>query len=814
MTRHSLDDPRVRLVIDRLTRLVLQLGSVNAVAEALSRESGEVRIYPNRLHGLLADDPGRSVNTATLEFIERGLLALESGRDETAKERIDPARVRQAVAAEVGLTGDHDQGIARVADGMSLPAGVIRNIVGDTPPPARLPPLSARGHDPDWSWQDEAIERAVRALKKSPRYKAGLVIPTGGGKTRIALKIALRILSEATNPEARVLWVTHRRQLHKQARRTLQRLLSENDPLPESASKWFTERIQFVMIQELASALAESQDKLVLVIVDEAHHAAAPSYGALFENPSAPALFLTATPVRRDALPIGVEEVCYTISYRELFKRGCLVEPIFEPALTLDDLDWAQPEGLRDLADYLIDRTDSDFRKTLVVVTQQVRAEVLYDALQALLIDSDEHSLTPDDVAFVHGSRTSAGTEPNDFLDEFVAWPRGILIATGQLVGEGFDDPGIDAVVITYPSSSLGHLMQVAGRALRIRPGKDRAHVVQVRESPLEYYFEQRWLYQDISDALRPALIDLTYSNQATLRAEVAHQLTAHRVAEPVVARVLSELEGVPPGETVHLMLTGLHYWESVDSFDSAAPWGAVLVPETMREPFLQIFNQISASTEDIKEADQFLLQWIRRELAPGSLWKSYVDLVHAMEYARREIQGTEYANAASRPYRKSIGTTWLRYITLTYLPRISPELEAFLGDVVNRAAILAEYETRSEEIALATKIELPLMGSFAYLLTAAQARWFEQGRERLLLSLANTDPLRSFEVLDTLRREFSSSPIPLRLVSEFRQFLRMERYERQVLKLVDAAAQQGTTVPEVEIIRSPKGSQNSQPTV
>jgi hypothetical protein len=34
-----------------------------------------------------------------------------------------------------------------------------------------------------------------------------------------------------------------------------------------------------------------------------------------------------------------------------------------------------------------------------------------------------------------------------DFLDEFSARPTGVLVATAQLVGEGYDDPSIDAVV-------------------------------------------------------------------------------------------------------------------------------------------------------------------------------------------------------------------------------------------------------------------------------------------------------------------------------------------------------------------------------
>lgn len=39
---------------------------------------------------------------------------------------------------------------------------------------------------------------------------------------------------------------------------------------------------------------------------------------------------------------------------------------------------------------------------------------------------------------------------------------------------------------------------QVVGRALRAAPGKTAARVIQVRESAVEYHFDQRWLRQDI----------------------------------------------------------------------------------------------------------------------------------------------------------------------------------------------------------------------------------------------------------------------------------------------------------------------------
>ena len=517
MPRHHIDDPRVQTVMDQLTDLILELGSVNAAAGELSGEDEQARIYPNRLHTLLAGDPARSVNSATLEAIERRLAISEVARRPSAKVALERAKIVQAVTAENLVAGNHQEAIVRTAERLGFPEGLVRHVIGDQSPSLSQSLQGSRLTKPDWSWQKAAVERSLRALQKSPRYKAGLIVPTGGGKTRIALTVALRWLGLRRDRMDLVLWITHREHLRTQARRTLQKLLTEGGHVPEGTVELFAERIKFVMVQDLASAVARHGADTGLVIVDEAHHAAAPSYGPIFEALTSPALFLTATPNRRDELPIGIDEICYTVTYRELFDRECLIEPTFEPPLDVPNLDWETPEGLADLADYILNRAEIEFRKTLVVVSQQIRAEVLYRALCELLQERPNHVLTLDNVGFVHGSKTSGAGTPSDFLDEFASWPRGIMVATGQLIGEGFDEPSIDAVVVTYPSTSIAHLMQVAGRALRTHPDKDRAYIVQVRESPLQYYFRQRWLYQDISDELRPALDDLTYQGHSDL---------------------------------------------------------------------------------------------------------------------------------------------------------------------------------------------------------------------------------------------------------------------------------------------------------
>ena len=250
------------------------------------------------------------------------------------------------------------------------------------------------------------MEQSLKALGKGTRYKAGLVVPTGGGKTRIALQVALRWLAARRDGDELVLWVTHRRHLRTQARRTLQKLLVDPAHLHEDV-ELFSERIRFAMVQDLSAVVAELAAKTGLVIVDEAHHAAAPSYSPIFDEFTCPALFLTATPNRADERSIGIDEICYTITYRELFDLGCLVEPTFEPPLDMPHLDWSRPEGVLDLADYLLDRADGDFAKSLVVVGQQHRAEVLYHALSDLLTSRSKHVLTPESIGYVHGGGTN-----------------------------------------------------------------------------------------------------------------------------------------------------------------------------------------------------------------------------------------------------------------------------------------------------------------------------------------------------------------------------------------------------------------------
>ena len=52
-----------------------------------------------------------------------------------------------------------------------------------------------------------------------------------------------------------------------------------------------------------------------------------------------------------------------------------------------------------------------------------------------------------------------------------------MLIATGQLIGEGFDCNALSTLFLTTPVKFDGRLLQYLGRVLRPGPGRDKARV-------------------------------------------------------------------------------------------------------------------------------------------------------------------------------------------------------------------------------------------------------------------------------------------------------------------------------------------------
>jgi superfamily II DNA or RNA helicase len=805
MARHFLNDADVRPLVQDLVAVVLREGSVNSAQASLmatlAPDKSEGWLYPNRLHSLLSAQPSRAVNTETLDVLRLALSRLpEEVRDldealaASGQLRTDAQVAWEGASTEAIASLDAGARLQAASARLNLPPAVTQRLLQDdvalTPVPMSSGPhladvATSSTTGPDWSFQDTAHARCVAALRERPGRKVGLVIPTGGGKTRVAIRIALSMLVASEQDDSIVLWVTHRTQLKAQARQELLRAITEGTPeLPDHATRLLSDRMQFCMVGALPELLEEHKARTALVIVDEAHHAAAASYQPLFEYKPLSGLFLTATPNRTDLLPIGIDEIAYTITPRELFNRGAIVEPVFE-TLDLFDFDWDDGIQVADLADFLLSRAEEDFVKTLVAVTAIAHAQQLHQALEeAVQVGGENGILEVDDVGYVHGGGSSTGQTAEVFLEDFAGRARGIVVATAQLLGEGFDDPSINAVVVAYATNSMVQLMQVAGRALRYAPGKRSAHIVQVRESKLAYHYEQRWLYQDISDELHPRLDDRDYVSKDDLVAQAEKLLGTVNANKQNRAAVLATLDEVEAGEAVSILLSGLPFSGSVANFATDAGWHAVPVSNANRELFLRVFNEFSSREAEVNDPQDFLRNFVAPNTAPGSTWKLYIDMLHAMQYAHRELTNVPYVGAAARSYDPAVGTTWLRYVSFHYRPLLPEQLQAFLVDATNRDAVTADYLADPRSWTMAVKVQLPLAGSLVYLLSRAQAEWFTAERNRVRISLQAAEH-QTFGLVADWRNSLQSVPIPLPIVERFESYLRAEGLASLSLSLV-----------------------------
>ncbi len=155
--------------------------------------------------------------------------------------------------------------------------------------------------------QQEALD-ALTESRKQRRQRALVVMATGLGKTVLA---AHDIRSFARNAAPSVLWLAHRKELLEQASSTLRKAL------PSARFAWMLagERppehydVLFASVQSIAR-LATLQrlapDRFRYIVVDEVHHADAPSYRRILAHFSAEFLLgLTATPERADGGDIG-----------------------------------------------------------------------------------------------------------------------------------------------------------------------------------------------------------------------------------------------------------------------------------------------------------------------------------------------------------------------------------------------------------------------------------------------------------------------------------------------------------------------------
>ena len=308
-----------------------------------------------------------------------------------------------------------------------------------------------------------------------------LCAPTAFGKTVTA---AAMIAVRGTN----TLILVHRTELLKQWQERLQSFLGIGKSIvgtigggkAKPTGKIDIAVMQSVSRQGEVNPLVENYGH---VIIDECHHVGAVSFDAILKRVKAKyVLGLTATPIRRDGQQPIIFMQCGSIRHKAAKPESAPHDLEVIPQMLHKRIDLPQEAGIQDVFRQLaideertaaigaqIESAFSQGRKVLVLTE---RTEHL-DAIQATLINKIPSLFV------LHGRmtkklRAALVTELNALQPD---QPR-VLLATGKLIGEGFDHPPLDTLVLAMPISWTGTLQQYAGRLHREHATKTDVKVI------------------------------------------------------------------------------------------------------------------------------------------------------------------------------------------------------------------------------------------------------------------------------------------------------------------------------------------------
>lgn len=389
--------------------------------------------------------------------------------------------------------------------------------------PSELPPL----HD----YQEQVAGRMVDLLL-SPEPKRGMLrLPTGAGKTRVAVEAVTRFVRRRGRPPGPVLWIAQSNELCEQAvaswkfvwskagpaeRLTINRFWGSNDAAPVLDATQLVVATDAQLHRRLGQdAYAWLRDASV-VIVDEAHRALAPEYTGILDalginryGTARPLIGLTATPFRGRN-----EDETKRLVTR--FGGHRLDEDLFgseDPYVALQGI------GVLAKVDHRILR-GSDINLTPAQVESMETYGVLPpSAEEELGLDADRNQMLVHEIAGLpedwpvlvfatsveHSKLLTA--QLNDIgvgstsIDSYTpmaerrykieAYRTGArrVITNYGVLAQGFDAPRTRAVVIARPTYSPNMYQQMIGRGLRgpLNGGEDTCLILDVDDNVQNY---------------------------------------------------------------------------------------------------------------------------------------------------------------------------------------------------------------------------------------------------------------------------------------------------------------------------------------
>ena len=246
------------------------------------------------------------------------------------------------------------------------------------------------------------------------------------------------------------------------------------------------------------------RDHFGLVVVDEAHHVLAESYqGILSHFEPAQSLGVTATPDRGDQRNLGhyFDSIAFQMGLLDGIRGGWLSRVTVEQFPIRIDLSAVETAPAPDFGgrDYASRSLGAAIEPYLDEIARAIPIHAPFRRILAFLPlrDTSRKFVAACERAGVSARHIDGESPDRDELKAaFAGWEFDVL-SNAMLLIEGYDDPGIDAILPLRPTKIASLFWQQIGRGTRLAPGKTNCVIL-----------DPMWLHKDHREAImRPSCL-------------------------------------------------------------------------------------------------------------------------------------------------------------------------------------------------------------------------------------------------------------------------------------------------------------------
>jgi superfamily II DNA or RNA helicase len=384
-------------------------------------------------------------------------------------------------------------------DYVVIPRGFVRELLlycKDKRIPYHLNDERKKLREVKYSFKGSLYDYQNAAIDTAAKKEMGVIVaPPGSGKTIIGLSI----IAQKEQP---ALIIVHRKQLFDQWIERIQSFLGIAAPfigkIIQGQQKIGT-HITVAMIQSIAGINASDNifKSFGTIIIDECHHVPAKTFRQVISNFQCYYLYgLTATPIRKNndeklifihigdvihemKLPTqnntATKKVSITIRETELLVPFDYKTDKAETLLRILIHDSSRN---RLIIDDIISEVNTG-KKVLVLTERKAHIDTLYQYLKPKF-----------EVIAVSGEDSESQKKIK--LSQINSGNFQVLISTGQFLGEGTDIPGLHCLMLAYPFSFEGKMVQYLGRVQRTEIAPVIYDYRDIQVDYLEKLFRQR----------------------------------------------------------------------------------------------------------------------------------------------------------------------------------------------------------------------------------------------------------------------------------------------------------------------------------